>query len=96
MTATEPATEVLFWRSFVRFSEQLAQPVESTFPGRTAVGDPLLCHSKARGFDAACAYSARLFSLDQAAFLQHLQMLDDCGESDVERLSQARDRWGPR
>jgi len=62
-------------------------------PCGAAICDPLLRSIKACGFDPASPDAAELFCLYQAAVLQHLQVLDDSGQGDVERFGQARDRY---
>jgi hypothetical protein len=78
----------------VRFGEEIAEAVESFLPERTAIFDPLLGDGKAFGFDAAGADAAYFFGVDEAAFFEDLQVLDDGGEGDLERLGQTRDGDG--
>jgi hypothetical protein len=78
----------------IRFGEEVAEAVEALFPKGAAIFDPLLGDRKAFGFDAAGTDAANFFGVDEAAFFEDLQVLDDSGESDVERLGQNRDGDG--
>src|SRR5271165_2927752 len=91
------STRISTWRcefSVVGLSQEIAQPVKPAFPHRAAVADPSVRHRKAAGFDSAGAYPPGLFGLDQAAFLQHLQVLNDGRQRDAEWLCQPRHRYG--
>src|ERR1035441_9404236 len=79
--------------ALLRLSKQITQPVKAAFPHRVAIGEPLLRHGKAAGSEAASAYPADLFGLYEAAFLQHLQVLDDRSQRDGEGLRQPRNRY---
>ena len=50
---------------------------------------------EARRFDAAGAHAADLLRCDEAAFFEDMQVLNDRGQGDVERLGQLRDRDRP-
>jgi hypothetical protein len=78
----------------IRFGEEIAEAVEALFPESTTIFDPLLGDGKAFGFDAASADAADFFGVDEAAFFEDLQVLDDGGESDLERPGQMRDGDG--
>ena len=78
---------------FIRLSQQIAQPVKPAFPHRTAIADPLLPPTESPpGSMRQVRTLPSLFGLHQPAFLQHLQVLNDRGQGDVERLCQPRDR----
>jgi len=76
-------TPLLFW-----FPKQSAQAIEAAFPEGAAVFDPFFCDGKTLGFDAASADATDFLCVYKAAFFQDLQVLDDGGESDIERLRQ--------
>jgi hypothetical protein len=78
----------------IRFGEEIAEAVEALFPKGAAIFDPSLGDGKAFGFDAAGADAADFFGVDEAAFFEDLQVLDDGGESDLERPGQMRDGDG--
>src|SRR5215475_5114312 len=78
------------WLLWLR--EKFAQPVQPTLPDGSAVCDPLCRHRESLGLDTAGPYPAELLRAYQAAFFQHLQVLHHGGESDLERLGQARGR----
>ncbi len=72
----------------------MSAAIESFFPARTTLVDPALRDRKAFGFDAAGADPPDLFGVDQAAFFEDLQVLNDSGQGDVQRLCQRRDGDG--
>ena len=76
--------------SFSWFVEQRAKAIEPALPDRSVLGNPTLQRVEACGLDAASAHPAELLGVDQAHFLQHLQMLCDRGERDAKRLGQRR------
>jgi hypothetical protein len=55
--------------TFVRFCEQIAQPIEPPLPHGTAVGDPSFEDGKSSRLDAAGAYPSGLLGVHQSAFL---------------------------
>src|SRR5260370_432142 len=71
---------------FARDSERIANGA--------AIVHPFLRHRKPPWFEAASADPPDLFGLYQAAFLQHLQVLNYRGQTNVEGLRQPRDRYG--
>ena len=78
--------------AFIRLRKQIAQAIEAALPFGAAIGDPLHGCGKPCGFDAV--RTLPIFSrLHQAAFLQHLQVLNDRGQRS-ERIGRARDRDG--
>ena len=81
--------------TFIRLCEQIAQPIKPAFPHRAAIADPLLHHCKPGGFNAAGAYPPDLFGLHQPAFLQHLQVLNYRGQSDVKGSANRETDMGP-
>ena len=80
---------VFFW-----LGEEGSEAIETFFPERTAFVDPFFGDRKAFGFDAAGADAADFFGVHQAAFFEDLHVLDNGGESDVERFCQMRDGDG--
>jgi hypothetical protein len=77
--------------SLIFLSEQLSQAVETTFPERTTISDPSLSHTETFRFHATGSDPPNFFGTHQTAFFEDLQVLDDGGESDVERLRQLGD-----
>ena len=73
---------------FVRLFKEHAEAVEALFPDRPVVRDPFLEGVETRRLDAAGANPAELLGVDEGALLEHLQMLDDRGKRDAERLGQ--------
>jgi len=86
--------ECLFASVRIRFGEEIAEAVETFCPEGSAIFDPSLGDGEAFGFDAAGADPADFFSVDETAFFEDLQVLNDGGEGDLERLGQVRDGDG--
>ena len=84
----------LFASDGIRFGEEMAEAVEAFFPEGAAGFDPFLSDGEAFGLDAAGADAADFFGVDEAAFFEDLQVLDDGGEGDVERFGQMRNGDG--
>jgi hypothetical protein len=78
---------------FKRFGKLLPKAVESSLPERTAVVDPLFGNGEALGLNAAGADSPNFFGVDEPAFFENLQMLNDGGQRDVERFRQTRNGY---
>src|SRR5207244_1827846 len=78
------------------FLEEVAQAIEPALPDRAPIADPPLRHRKPLRLDAAGAHAADLFGAHQAALLEHLQVLDDGGESELQRVRKARHRYRSR
>src|SRR5579871_621146 len=76
---------------FVRLCEQIAKLIETPFPNRAAVTNPLLCEGKSRGFDAAGAHPPHFFGAHQPTLFQNLQVLNDRCQGDLERAGQLGD-----
>jgi hypothetical protein len=73
---------------FCFFGKEGSQTIEALLPKRTAVADPFLGGLQTFGFHAAGAHAANFFGMDQSTFFQDLQMLDNGGQGDVQRLRQ--------
>ena len=56
------------------------------------LGDPLLDRAHRRRLETACADAADLLGADQAALLQHVDVLDDGRQRHRERLGELADR----
>jgi hypothetical protein len=69
--------------------EELSEAIEPAFPERTSIADPAFDKREALRFDATCADSSNFFRLYEPAFLEHLQVLHNCGERDFQWLCQA-------
>ena len=67
------------------------QPVEALLPERPVPGDPVRDRLERPGIQAAVADAAIAPPLQQAGFLQDLEVLRDGGERHVERLREVRD-----
>ena len=74
------------------FGEKVAETVETAFPGRAALADPLLGGGERTRFDTTGSYPPDLLRPDEPARLQHLQVLDDAGERHVEWSGELADR----
>src|SRR5258708_1841825 len=59
------------------------------------IADPSLECGEAFGLDAAGAYAAEVFGVDETAFFEDLEVLGYGGESDVERYGEGGDGKGP-
>src|SRR5438309_635289 len=70
--------------------QDVAELIQTALPNRAAFGDPISRDRESRGFDAAGANAPGLLGPDQAAVLQHLEMLHHRRERDLERLGEAR------
>jgi len=58
------------------------------------VADPAVEAVESMRINAAGADSADLFSTDEGALLEDLEMLADCGYGDADVIGEARDRGG--
>jgi hypothetical protein len=67
---------------FLSFGQQVAEPVQPSFPQGASLADPSLGRGEATRLDAAGAYPSYLLGAYQAAFFQHLQMLNNCSQRD--------------
>ena len=78
----------------VVFVENVTQAVEPALPLGPALGDPALDELQTAGIDPAGSYAPDLLASDDAALLEDLKVLNDGGQSQVERLRQVADRHG--
>jgi hypothetical protein len=65
--------------------------VEASLPNRPAVGEPLGGDGESGRVDGAGANAAKFLGANEAAFLQHLKVLNYGGKGDAERLGEAGD-----
>jgi hypothetical protein len=81
--------------SSVGFGKHLAEPVESAFPGRASICNPLLNGTERHRFDPAGADAADLLRPDQSAFFKHLKVLNDRRQRHIERPRELAHRRRP-
>src|SRR5688572_33261469 len=70
------------------------EPVEAAFPQGTTLRNPQLGDLQAGGLDATRAHSAHLGRSNQTAFFEHLEVLHNGCEGNVQRFSKVL--GGPR
>ena len=71
----------------------LSQPIERFGPKPTIVVHPIVEFLKRRGAEAAGTTLCRAAARDEPSSLEHLQVLGDGGQTQVERLCQLVDRF---
>jgi len=74
--------------------EDLPESIESPLPGGAPLTYPAFGAAQRGGFNVAGPRSADFLRTNQAARLQHLQVLNDGGQGHVERLRELSDRGG--
>jgi hypothetical protein len=73
----------------------LAETVETTLDKRAALGDPVGERVESARLDSAAADAPNFLASDKPAFLQYLEVLDNCGERHVEGFGQVADTGRP-
>lgn len=68
------------------------QPIEAALPIGTPPGDPIFGLLQSRRLDAIGAHAPCLFGPDEAACLQHLEVLNNRRQRDGQRLRELADR----
>lgn len=82
------SSRLLFVRLLIH--EEVCKPIESAFPCRAAILNPLFHHGKSFRFYAAGAHAANLLRTHQAALFEYLQMLHYGCQCDGQRFGQLR------
>src|SRR5215207_3919677 len=85
---SSPAT----FRFVVAFGEVLTKAVEATLPARAPCADPSLRGPQRRRLDAAGPYAPNLLGADEAAHLQHLNVLYHRRQRHRQRLGELAHR----
>src|SRR6187431_1267946 len=76
----------------VLFGQIFTQAIEAGFPLTAPASEPALDPLEDGRFELACAYPTLFARADQAARLEHLQVLDHSGQSHRERLRELAHR----
>jgi hypothetical protein len=75
--------------------EEVAEPVETAFPQGPPLVDPVLGRAQRGRLDRAGAHPPDLLRADEAAGLEHLDVLDHRRERHLERLRELAHRRRP-
>jgi hypothetical protein len=68
------------------------QPIEPAFPRRDVRAKPIVGAPKRPRGKGACSYAPGLFRRDEAAALEHANVLQQCWQPDLKRLGELADR----
>jgi hypothetical protein len=83
-----------WWIGIGQLGEEIAEAIEATLPSGAALGDPVFGGAQRVGSEAEGADAADLLGVDDAAGLEHLEVLDDSGEGHGQRRGELGDgRW---
>src|SRR2546421_6929582 len=83
------------FRFVVAFGEVLAKAVETALPARPPCADPSLDGPQRRWLDPAGPHPPNFLGANEAAHLQHLQVLDHRRQRHRQRLCEFADRGRP-
>ena len=72
--------------------QQVAQLIQTFVPASSLITQPLFRRLKTRCAEPGGAHPAGLFGMDQPTVFQHLEMLRNSGDGDIERRGEMRNR----